>query len=222
MGAISEHDREYRKRLMLISVVVVLVHFLLLVALEQVNVMKLIITFGYQGPPNFEPEITISNPREPASRVSSRERHMMIVENVFIVGEDKPERMTGKEPSRKRAEKPLEQMIALESPGESNFRTYASHAATPYREDYVILKMVKPEYPTDALMNLQEGYVLVEAYIAVDGTVNEAYVRSVSGPASFENSSITAVKQFLFRPVRVDGKPISFWVSFLVRFQLRR
>ena len=37
-----------------------------------------------------------------------------------------------------------------------------------------------------------------------------------------EGATLDAVRQFLFRPVVVNGKPISFWTSFLVRFQIRR
>jgi TonB family protein len=81
--------------------------------------------------------------------------------------------------------------------------------------------MIEPEYPADAFAGREEGYVLIEAYIARDGTVNEAYVRSSFGPVSFETSSLAAVRQFLFKPVREGGRPVSFWVSFLVRFQLR-
>ena len=81
--------------------------------------------------------------------------------------------------------------------------------------------MIEPEYPPDALAERLQGYVLVEAYIASDGTVNEAYVRSSFGPVSFETSSLAAVRQFLFKPVRTNGKPVSFWVSFLVKFHLR-
>jgi TonB family protein len=81
--------------------------------------------------------------------------------------------------------------------------------------------MIEPEYPSDALAERLEGYVLIEAYIASDGTVNEAYVRSSFGPVSFEASSLAAVRQFLFKPVRTNGMPVSFWVSFLVKFHLR-
>ena len=102
------------------------------------------------------------------------------------------------------------------------FRSYRARAPVPYREDYVILRMVKPEYPADALALVQEGYVLVEAYIGADGTVSEAYVRASYGPYSFEESSLRALRLFLFRPIREGGNAISFWVSFLVRFELRR
>jgi TonB family protein len=109
----------------------------------------------------------------------------------------------------------------VETPGEYAFRAYPSHAAVPYRQDYVILKMVKPDYPPDALANAEEGYVLVEAYISPEGRVGEAYVRSSYGSRSFEDASVNAVRQFLFRPVQERGTSVSFWVSFLVRFRLR-
>jgi TonB family protein len=222
MGKISEHDRRMQKRLMLISSAVILAHLLALITFARVDVLKNVIMLGYQGPPKFEPEISILDNRTSESDVSSRERRALVVQNVFIEGEDKPSPTKGTEQAFKPSEKPVEQTIVLEMPGDFAFRTYPSHAAVPYREDYVILRMVKPEYPSDALSNAEEGYVLVEAYIDASGSVNEAYVRSSYGPRSFETASLGAVRQFLFKPVQEGGVPISFWVSFLVRFQLRR
>jgi len=222
MGKISEHDRRMRKRLMLIFPAVILIHFFTLVTFERIDVLNDLISLGYKGPPKFEPEISIFDNRNVPTKVTSRERRVMVLQDVLIEGEDKPKRAKGTEPAPRPAERKREQQISLSTPGEYSFRTYASRAAAPYREDYVILSMVKPEYPDDALREAEEGYVLVEAYIASDGTVDEAYVRSSFGAMSFETSSIAAVKQFLFKPVREGGKPISFWVSFLVKFQLRR
>jgi TonB family protein len=222
MGKINEHDRRMRKRLMLIFPAVILIHFFALVTFERIGVLKELISIGYEGPRKFEPEISIVDNRATPAKFTSREKRMMILQNILIEGEDKPTRAKGNEPAAKPAERKLDQRISFEIPGEYAYRTYASRAAAPYREDYVILKMVKPEYPADALLSAEEGYVLVEAYIASDGAVNEAYVRSSFGAVSFENSSLAAVKQFLFKPVREGGKPVSFWVSFLVRFQLRR
>jgi TonB family protein len=221
MGKISEHDRRMRRRLVLIFPAVILIHFFALVTFERIDALKDLISLGYEGPTKFEPEISIFDNRSVPAKVTSRERRVMVLQDVLIEGEDKPKRAKGNEPAPRPAERKREQQISLSTPGEYSFRTYASRAAAPYREDYVILSMVKPEYPDDALREAEEGYVLVEAYIASDGTVNEAYVRSSFGAMSFETSSIAAVKQFLFKPVREGGKPISFWVSFLVKFQLR-
>jgi TonB family protein len=222
MGKINEHDRRMRTRLMLIFPIVILAHLLALVTFERIDVLKDLISLGYQGPMKFEPEISIIDNRDKPAKITSRERRMMVVQDILIEGEDKPKRAKGNEPAPRPAERKREQQISIAEPGDYAYRTYASRAAAPYREDYVILRMIKPEYPTDALLAAEEGYVLIEAYIASSGTVSEAYVRSSYGPMSFESSSIAAVKQFLFKPVTEGGKPISFWVSFLVKFQLRR
>jgi TonB family protein len=222
MGRISEYDSRWRRRIMLILTMVILGHLLALVTFEHVNVLKDLISLGYQGPTRFEPEISIIDDRSSPAKLNSRERRVMVVQDVVIEGEDKPKRANGREPAPKPAERKVEQRVSLPMEGDYSYRTYVSHAAAPYREDYVILKMVRPEYPPEALLNAEEGYVLVEAYIASDGTVNEAYVRSSYGPYSFESSSLAAVKQFLFKPVVEGGRPVPFWVSFLVKFQLRR
>jgi TonB family protein len=222
MASIREYDRQYHKRIAFIAGFVIVAHLLAIVSFQHVNIIDRLISIGYQGKPKFEPEISIIDSHQGQPSISSKQRRAMAVENVFIVGEDKPEHTRKVKPSRKASEREVEQKVSIASPGDSYFRSYPSHAAAPYREDYVILKMVKPDYPPDAVANMQEGYVLVEAYIGVDGTVNDVYVRSAAGPQSFETATLTAVRQFLFKPVRVGGKPISFWVSFLVRFQLRR
>ncbi len=222
MGKINEHDRRMRARLMIILPAVILIHFFALATFERVDALKDLISLGYQGPAKFEPEISIFDNRSVPAKVASRERRVMVLQNILIEDEDKPKRAKGTEPAPRPAERRREQQISLSMPGEYSFRTYASRAAAPYREDYVILRMVQPEYPDDALREAEEGYVLVEAYIASDGSVDEAYVRSSFGAMSFETSSLAAVKQFLFKPVSEGGKPISFWVSFLVKFRLRR
>jgi len=222
MGKISEHDRRMRRRLALIFPIVILAHVFALVTISRDGVRKNSISIGYLGPPKFESEISIVDDRAVPAKVTSRERLVMVVQDVLIEGEDKPNRAKGNEPAPRPAERKRDQQLSIATPGEYAYRTYASHAAAPYREDYVILKMVRPEYPTDALLDAEEGWVLVEAYISRDGTVNEAYVHFSYGPVSFETSSLDAVKQFLFKPVLDNGKPVSFWVSFLVKFQLRR
>ena len=221
MGKISEHDRRMRRRLALIFPFVVLAHILALVTFERVESLRDLISLGYEGPARFEPEISIIDSRDTPAKTTSRERRVMVVQDVVVEGEDKPKRPRGKEPAPKPAERKREQQVSIPIAGDYAYRTYASRAPVPYREDYVILRMIEPEYPPDALAERLQGYVLVEAYIASDGTVNEAYVRSSFGPVSFETSSLAAVRQFLFKPVQTNGKPVSFWVSFLVKFHLR-
>jgi len=222
MGRISEHDRSMRKRLAVITPLAVLAHLVILFALERVNVIDDIIMIGYEGPPKFEPQISIVDDRVPADAASLLRRRAMVVQDIVIEGEKTPRRAKRAEPSPPLSESRRPEQLSSEIPGAYAFRSYPSRAAVPYREDYIILRMVNPEYPPDALANAEEGYVLIEAYIGTDGLVSEAYVRSSFGPVSFESSSLEAVRQFLFKPMRDREKAIPFWVSFLVRYQLRR
>lgn len=194
---------------------------MLFFALERVNVVEDIVMIGYEGPTRLSPEISILDAHEPTAPRAT-DRRALRVENVFIEGQDRPERRRGPEPAPRPADRRREQIVAPEIEGEYYFRTYASHAPVPYREDYVILRMVTPEYPPLELANGREGSVLVEAYIGADGVVNEVFVRNASGARAFEESAVTAVRQFLFKPVMDGGRPVSFWVSFLVRFRLNR
>ncbi len=221
MISIKEHDRSYRRRLVFLFPVITLVHLLMFITFVGVDMVNRIMMFGYEGPPRLQPEISILDDRTPEGSVTTQ-RTALALQNVFIEGLDRPRRDDGVEPAPRPAEQPRASIIVPEIERDFTFRTYASHAPVPYRKDYVILRMFKPIYPPDAIANALDGYVLVEAYVGADGTVNEAYVRSSYGPRSFEDSSISAVRQFLFRPVFEGGKAVSFWVSFLVRFELRR
>jgi len=221
MTSIVEHDRRYRRRIMLVFPLVVLAHALLLVTFVRVDIVRNVIMFGYEGPPEMRPEISILDDRTPEEEVETQRSSLTLV-NVIVEGLDRPEPERGRERAPRPAEEPRPPAVAPELPDDFAFRTYPSRAPVPYRRDYVILRMVKPLYPADALAALQEGYVLVEAYIASDGSVAEAYARSSFGPRSFEESSLDAVRQFLFKPVVEKDRAISFWVSFLVRYELRR
>jgi TonB family protein len=188
MISIGEHDRRYRRRLKILFPIVVSAHLLLFVTLVRIDVVRNIIMFGYEGPPELRPEISIIDDRTVDEEV---------------------------------AEQPRPSVVAPDIPDDFAFRAYPSRAPVPYRRDYVILRMVKPHYPADALANAEEGYVLVEAYVDSDGTVAEVYVRSSYGRRSFEESALGALRQFLFKPVMERERAISFWVSFLVRYELR-
>jgi hypothetical protein len=36
---------------------------------------------------------------------------------------------------------------------------------------------------------------------------------------SFEKASLDAGRQFIFKPIKENGSPIPFWVSFLITFR---
>jgi TonB family protein len=219
MGRISEYDHKRNKRLLVILPISIVLLFVLAISVDHSHIIDKIFYIGYEGPPNYVPEITIIDEKSIESDVSRQERHTSVAENVILDSDRLDESKNPDEVTSTVLDKKLREP-SLADQGADVYRSYASHADVPYRENYVILKMVKPEYPPDALALGIEGYVLVEAYVITDGTVAEAWVQSAFGPKSFERESLHAVRQFQFKPAMEEGKPIPFWVSFLIRFEI--
>ena len=69
----------------------------------------------------------------------------------------------------------------------------------------MVLYHVDPSYPEAALRQRVQGPVVMDVYIAKNGSVQG--VRVVSGPAELSDASISAVKQWRFKPVTADGHP---------------
>jgi len=216
---IKEYDRRWRKRLIYLLPLSVLLLFILAISIEKSRVVSRIFSVGYEGPMRILPEITILDDSGVEAEVFEKERHDMVAREVEVYSEEIEAEDKEAETSLAPKEEP-EEPIFDEFEGRDAIRTYESHAPVAYREDYVIKKMVEPIYPPEAMIRGHEGYVLVEVYVNDRGFVQEAWVRKVKGDESFEAATLDAVRQFEFRPIMDRGKPISFWLSFLVRFEL--
>ncbi len=222
MGRIEEYEHRLHRRLLVLVPVSLLVLLLIVLTLDKSRVIERIFTVGYEGPESFVPEITIIDESGIESDASAQERDAMRANDVLIESEPIVDRERRGETPSEEIEKPdasLERGIA---DTDDLFRTYPTRARVPYREDYVLIKMVQPRYPLTAMERGLEGYVLVEAYINDRGLVEGAWVRSAYGDESFETAALEAVEQFVFKPAMQQGQPIPFWVSFLIRFELRR
>jgi len=220
MGRIEEYDRKRTRFLLLTLPIALCIILLILVTMEKTNVVKRYFTVGYKGPMKVLPEIQIVDEIGLEDVTNRKRNKTLIAQNIKIEGEESRKKKEGEKPETLK-KKEGKANLKETSTSKDFYRSYASRAKVPYREDYVILKMVKPEYPQDALDLGLEGYVLVELYINTDGRVAGAWVRSSYGPLSFEESALKAVKQFVFQPVKENGKPIPFWVSFLIKFKLK-
>jgi TonB family protein len=218
MGRISDYNSKIRKRFIVVIPISLLIMILIIFLIERFNMPNKLFNIGYEGPQKSVPEIVIEDESKTRSESFSREKNPMIVKDITLPEEEKrkPED-NGKKP-QKHPNVSSDDFSIKTIPGESYYRTYQSRADVPYSEDYVILKMVEPEYPKSAINQGLEGYVIVEVYVSEKGNVEEAYVRSAFGPTSFETSSLKAIRQFLFKPLIQNGKPTPFWVSFIIRF----
>jgi periplasmic protein TonB len=84
-----------------------------------------------------------------------------------------------------------------------------------------VVSRVEPRYPASARMTRSEGTVVVEVVVETDGSTGEVRVlRGIS--KALDEAAVTAIRQWRFRPARVEGNPVRAYHTVTVRFELRR
>lgn len=79
-----------------------------------------------------------------------------------------------------------------------------------------------PHYPSDAIKLQLEDQVVIRYIIGKNGRVNDVQILSHANLASFDNSVLEAVKQWRFRPMIKDGKPVEVTHDLAINFMLLR
>src|SRR5262245_49240945 len=79
---------------------------------------------------------------------------------------------------------------------------------------------VAPIYPPIAIAARKEGWVILEALIAEDGTVRN--VRVLRSEPLLDDAAITAVKQWRFTPTVLSGEPVPIVMTVTVGFTLTK
>jgi TonB family protein len=81
-----------------------------------------------------------------------------------------------------------------------------------------VLSRVEPDVPPDSLGGSRgvETTVLVEALVCRDGRVHDVKIRKSVPP--FDAAAIDAVRQWVFKPARSNGRPIAVWVAIPIKF----
>ena len=77
---------------------------------------------------------------------------------------------------------------------------------------------VAPVYPQIAQQARVEGTVEIEALIGEDGKVRNA--KLLSGKALLNEAALTAVRQWVFTPTRLNGEPVGVIMTVTVVFSL--
>lgn len=71
----------------------------------------------------------------------------------------------------------------------------------------------KPDYPTQAQENREEGAVTLELRIDAQGSVASARVKQSSGFRSLDRAAVQALKECVFKPATQDGQAIESLAS---------
>jgi TonB family protein len=81
-----------------------------------------------------------------------------------------------------------------------------------------LVRQARPSYPSEAKEAGISGRVVVEGLIAPDGTVHD--VNALSGPPVLADAAVAAVKQWMYAPVTVEGRPVASKVKVTMTFSL--
>lgn len=217
ISAFLKRDREYRRRLYWTAPFAVIVVLLLFATSDRVSLEDLEKHIGWKGELQVMPDITII-PDNATSVSFERQRRLRTMTAVDL---DLPDGHDINEPQFENVERDDEiEKLDFNERDEHTVRTVRRSNDIPYSKDYVILKMVEPDYPPRELLDGIEGNVLVELFVNTRGEVEGVEVISVLGPKSFEDSSLRAVRQFVFQPPVENGAPATMVVRFSIRFRI--
>ena len=77
-----------------------------------------------------------------------------------------------------------------------------------------------PKYPAEAKKEGIQGTVVLDAVIGKDGTVEE--LRVASGPKELQQSSLDAVRQWIYKPFLLNGDPVEVKTTINVVYSLAK
>ncbi len=80
----------------------------------------------------------------------------------------------------------------------------------------VVIHAVAPAYPDQALKAGLSGNVFLKFKVNVDGSVSA--IRVLKGQPVFKQPAVDAISQFTFKPAEREGKPVTVWMSHVIRF----
>jgi TonB family protein len=81
-----------------------------------------------------------------------------------------------------------------------------------------LLKSVRPQYPTDAIVNKREGAVVLHGTVGPDGVMKDLKV--VSGDPLLTHAAVEAVQQWQYEPYSRNGKPVDMPIDITIDFNL--
>jgi protein TonB len=84
----------------------------------------------------------------------------------------------------------------------------------------MLLRRVDPVYPALAREMRIEGTVRFQAVIGKEGEVQN--LKYVSGPQALEKAAADAVKQWVYRPTLLDGRPVEVSTQIEIGFNVSR
>ena len=83
----------------------------------------------------------------------------------------------------------------------------------------VLVKSVEPEYPAKAKKENIKGKVVIQAVVEADGTISNVEVLTEEPKGwEFADAAVKSVKQRLYKPALIEGKPHSVYFTIRTYF----
>lgn len=110
-------------------------------------------------------------------------------------------------------------------PATASTSTVAAAEAAPVqsaREDASSRQQLPPRYPPNAVLNREEGQVVLTVSVSADGTPTAMEVdpEYTDAPASLQQAAMAAVAQWTFQPAEEDGMAIAGKVRVPITFSI--
>lgn len=218
-GRTWDNDASYRRRLAAILPVVIVVLAGLVFMTRHMAPVDVFKYVGWRGELELMPEITIV-PDQPAPDATPAESGDTPEQTVALDLADAPGEFEPN-PPRVTAEPKREIAPAFDDLAEVPSVRSPERQPVSYSDTYVILRMVKPQYPPKELADGIEGNVTVELLVDERGRVSEANAIARLGPQAFQEAALEAARQFEFQPPTDErGRPSTMWVKFLIKFRV--
>jgi TonB family protein len=94
----------------------------------------------------------------------------------------------------------------------------AIYEMSPEEAESNLLRRVEPDYPEQARQQQIQGTVLLDVQAGRDGSIQE--VKLLSGEPLLADAAIAAVKQWRFRPRKINGLPVEMQTKVTLNFKL--
>ena len=217
-----EERKRFETRIAAITVAVSVAFLAILLAAEATpfrDALNEPERFGFEGPSNFEQRIELENFMARANQ--SEGLGLEYVPRAVRGGGGSPHAR-----SRDKSGKPVPQS-GPEGPGDEDVtqraRTARRSASVPLvRSDELIFEhLVRPSYPDEAMAKGLEGRFTILALIDTTGRVVDVQVQSGDPEGLLEREAVSAVRECVIRPYRVNGVAQQIVARFPFNFYLR-
>jgi len=116
--------------------------------------------------------------------------------------------------------RPPQAKVPREAPAnEDSLPSFSDREHQSAEEAPEVVSRASPVYPAEALKAGVQGTVVLSVLVGKDGLVKDTRV-TTSIPA-LDASATDAVRKWVFKPAKNDGKPVAVWVSIPIKFTLR-